>query len=227
MPHLNKKEILKKLYTLFDQQVESWDIACKRSCSVCCTDRIWMTTLEGQLIVEYLQSNNMLNLLDSMNIMLPKNRYHPKTTINREAVLSVQNESVPEPDEDNTFSPCPFLTNHECPIYPVRPMGCRAMVSTRPCQNEGFAEMSPLFMSVSNVFSQYIEHIDSNGYYGNFINILNLLTTSSDAMPIQHIMASEKLLVNQGIKYMMIPPEHRLQIAPILEKIRAMGKTAL
>lgn len=213
---MNKKDILTKIYAIFDQQAKSWTIACKKSCSDCCTDRIWMTSLEGQLIIDYLKSQSMLALLDKITQSPVQKRYHPKTTTNMEAILSVDDAPIPDPENDNSFQTCPFLTNNECPIYPVRPMGCRTMVSTQPCHNKGFAEMSSLSMSIATVFSQYIEHIDTNGYYGNYVNIFEYLTTSPESMPIQHIMASECLLPNQPIKYLMIPPEHRSHIQKIM-----------
>ena len=220
---INKIELLKILYALFDQVADSWEIACKRTCSDCCTDRIWMTTIEGKLITEYIQSENMQNLYEKMNDIPINDRCHPKTTTNQEAILSVQDKPIPVPENHDIYNTCPFLSEHVCPIYPVRPMACRSMVSKTPCSEKGFAEMSPIAMSVSTVFSQYIEHIDSNGYYGNFMNILTLLTTPEESMPIQHVMAQGLSLKNIPMKYLMVPPEHRLQIQPILEKIHSMG----
>jgi len=216
---INKIEILKKIYTIFDKQVESFSIACKHFCSDCCTDRIWMTSIEGELIIDYLRSKNDLSLLDKITNIPEQKRYHPKTTTNMEAKLSVEDAPIPAPEDNNLFQTCPLLTNNECPIYDVRPMACRSMISTIPCKNKGYAEMPPISMTISTVLSQYIEHIDINGYYGNYKNIFEYLTSSPDSMSIQHVMATEKLLPNQKIKYLMIPPEHRTHLQKIMKEI--------
>jgi hypothetical protein len=49
------------------------------------------------------------------------------------------------------------------------------MVSKRCCSETGFAEMDPVVMTVNDVFMQFIEHLDTGGFSGNFTDVLHLM----------------------------------------------------
>jgi len=214
---LDKRQFLKKLYDLHDHLTHGWKLACKKCCSDCCTDHIFMTGLEGLLIIEYLNAKNIQDFLHQA--ILPDKRYHPKTTINQEAWLALQDKPIPEP-EDTPLNSCIFLTNDQCSIYPVRPMSCRTMVSTLPCHSAGHATMTSFQLSAATLFYQFIEMLDLGGYYGNYLNILEMLITPPETQSIQLIMTKTSLLRNHRIHHVMMPPEHRETLIPVMNEIQ-------
>jgi Fe-S-cluster containining protein len=216
---LNKRQILKKIYDIYDQLSQNWELACRKLCSDCCTDRVLITGLEGIFVLEYLQAHHLQKFLKKIQTIPPDNRYHPKTTINQESWLTVNDKPIPEPEEVPTHT-CPFLTNDHCSIYPVRPMSCRTMVSSIPCRQTGQASMTSFQMSVATLFYQFIEMLDLDGYYGNYLNILEMLTTSPETQSIQLVLSKSSLLKNQRISHVMIPPEHQEELIPIMNAIQ-------
>jgi len=183
-----------------------------------------MTSLEGKLILDYLKKNNLQYFLQHTQKFPPKKRYHPKTTINQEAWLALKDDPIPEPEE-TPIKTCVFLTNNKCSIYPVRPMSCRAMVSSTPCHKTGHAAMTSFQMSVATLFYQFIEMLDINGDYGNYLDILEVLTISPETQSIQLILVKSFLLKNQRIYQVMMPPEHRDELIPIMDEIQCIFHT--
>jgi len=216
---MNKRQALKKIYDIHDQLTQNWNLACQKYCSDCCTDHVLITGLEGILILEYLQEHNLQNYLQIIQKIPPKKRYQPKTTINQEAWLAMNDKLIPEPDE-SPVDFCPFLNQGQCAIYPVRPMSCRTMVSSTTCNQTGKASMTSFQMSVTTLFFQFTEMLDVGGYYGNYFNILEMLTTSPETQSIQLALIKAPLLKNQRIYQVMIPPEHQEEIIPIMNSIQ-------
>jgi len=216
--------MLKKIYEIHDQLTQKWALACKIFCSDCCTDRVLMTGLEGILIVEYLQAQNLNDIFQQVQTISPDKRYHPKTTINQEARLALNDQPIPEPEESPVHL-CPFLTNDQCSIYPVRPMSCRTMMSSTACNKTGQAIMTSFQMSVASLFYQFIEMLDIGGYYGNYLNILEMLTTSPETHSIQLVLIKSSLLKNQRVYQVMMPPEHREELIPIMDTIQNVFHT--
>jgi len=216
---IDKRKLLKHIYNTYDEYSQKWAIACQRYCSTCCTDRLWITTLEARFILDYLYTHNMKALLNKIHEIPASNRYHPKTTINQEAVMSVQDASIPEADE-TPLQTCIFLKNNECLIYPNRPMCCRSMVSQTKCMVDGYANMSPLHMSLATICYQFIEAFDIHGDYGNYLNILETLIVDPEIQPIQHTLSKQFVLKNQTIQYLMIPPEHQADLEPFIAAIQ-------
>jgi len=214
---LDKRQLLIKLYEVHDTLTREWKIACKKYCSECCTDHICMTGLEGRLILEYLRIKKLQDFLNQA--IRPDKRYHPKTTINQEAWLALHDKPIPEPEE-TPLNRCIFLTSDQCSIYPVRPMSCRTMVSTLSCHNAGHATMTTFQMSAATLFYQFIEMLDLGGYYGNYLNILEMLTTPPETQSIQLVMTKTPLLRNNRIHHVMIPPEHREELIPVMNEIQ-------
>lgn len=215
----DKRQFLLKIYELHDALTQKWAIVCKKNCSDCCTDHVLITGLEGILILEYIKSQNLQALLNNIHTIPSNKRFHPKTTINQEAWLASNDKPIPQP-EDAPVHTCPFLTNHQCSIYPVRPMSCRTMVSSIICKQTGQATMSSFQMSVATLFYQFIEMLDAGGYYGNYLNILEMLTNPPETRSIQLALIESLLLKNQRIHQIMMPPEHQEEIIPIMDAIQ-------
>jgi Fe-S-cluster containining protein len=217
--------VLNQLYSIYDDFIHGQNVCCKKKCDFCCTRNVTLTTLEGYNIVEYINLNRKRELFDGLKINLQKKRFIPKVTINNLAEMVCNGESPPEEEVDPNWGACPLLTRQACPIYPVRPFGCRCLVSQVPCSDNGYAELDPFVLTVNNIFLQTIEHIDNQGLMGNLTDILLLLEQGEILKKYSSSMLKpdKKKIKNSPIKFLMIPPEHRLRVKPILEAIQKIN----
>lgn len=220
-----KLTILEKMIAIYDRFIGGFPLACEKYCAHCCTANVTMTTLEGYRIAAHLEKQGADGCLDTISARAHPGRFVPAVTINRLADICARDGDPPEEDLDPTAGPCPLLAEAACPIYPVRPFGCRCMVSTRNCGRAGFADMDPFILTVNDVFLQHLEHIDAQGYTGNFVDIMQFLASADNR---ENYAAGRlgappsDLQANQPVFVLMIPPEHRERIAPLLKEIRSI-----
>ena len=76
---------------------------------------------------------------------------------------------------------------------------------------------------MNTVFLQTIEHLDVRGCSGNLTDVLEVLLTDDIRAAYDKGTLNCKntgLISNQPLTALMIPPEHRTQIQPILHKLR-------
>ncbi len=218
-----KLSLLEHIYKVYEEFAEHLNVACRRYCSLCCTRNVTLTTLEGYKIIEYLTANNKSYLLEKIKAESHKNRFQPRITINRLAEMCMQDEDIPEEESLAEWGKCPFLQDNECPLYPVRPFGCRCFVSKQICGEKGEAVAEPFVITVNNLFLQYIEHIDIQGYFGNMTDITLFLESESNCNDYRNGILKDhfkSLIINQPAKILMIPPEHRERIKPVLKAIQ-------
>jgi len=79
---------------------------------------------------------------------------------------------------------------------------------------------------VNTVFLQVIEHLDAEGCSGNLIDVLKFMASKNRRRVYERgQLACEKngLIVNWELKVLMIPPEHREKIEPILQQLREIS----
>ena len=122
--------------------------------------------------------------------------------------------------------PAPFWRTGACPYYRRRPFGCRCFVSRRRCGDHGYADVDDWVLTANTVFLQTIENLNRPGCFGNFSDVLLALADGAmNTKAAQPSPACEAagLLVNQPTTALMIPPEHRERIQPLLEDIRALA----
>ncbi len=232
---------LAHIESVYDRFVEPDDLACERGCPACCTRNVTLTTLEALRIAEQLPDGfppdgnktaevskdleTSAVLFARISAALDKRRFQPRTTGNGIAAACLSGGEVPaEDDADPAWGPCPLLTDNECPIYPVRPFGCRCFVSTVRCGSAGHAEVPPFIVTVNNVFLQYIEHIDADGGTGNLTDLLAYFKSERVRTAYREGTLRplpEPLVANQPVPALMIPPRHRARIRPILEALAA------
>ena len=224
---LNKKlDVLDRIYRIYDDFVGDLDVACKKYCDTCCTRNVTLTTLEGCRIVDCLISDGKAYLFDIIQKDLHKRRFQPSITTNMLAELSIAEKDIPDEKSCYSREECPILTDRQCPVYKVRPFGCRCFVSKHSCLEKGYAEVDEFILSVNNIFLQYIEHIDSQGCSGNLIDVLLYFESSEARQNYRDGVsncAENNLISNRSIPALMIPPEHRLKIQPILQAILSAG----
>jgi len=118
---------------------------------------------------------------------------------------------------------CSLLTKNVCSIYNLRPYGCRCFVSRKNCAETGFADIDDFTVSVNTVFLQTIEHLDADGCSGNLIDVLQAMESEENRQAYaKNRLKCETngLIVNWSLKVLMIPPEHRSKMEPILEELR-------
>jgi Fe-S-cluster containining protein len=218
-------KILDQLYAVYDEYVRNLNVACRINCAHCCTCNVTLTTLEGYKIVDHFESHGIRNWLQAIKSVSYKKRFQPKTTTNKIAEYCMHGRRLPAEEIQLTGAPCPFLKKDQCPLYEVRPFGCRCMVSKRNCHETGFAEMDAFVITVNTVFLQVIEHLDWQGCSGNLTDILQCLAIDDKRHAYRAaslVCLKWSLIPNQKMKVLMIPPEHRKPIEPIVRALRSI-----
>jgi len=219
----SKEVILDHIYRVHEKLAVPENIACKRGCSHCCTCNVTLTGLEAMRMAEYILAGGKAELLiDRLKAASGRKRFQPGFTTNQMADFCMQGQELPEEENDPSWGPCPLLTNGECPVYPVRPFGCRCMVSARNCGETGYADMSEFTAMVNEVVLQYIEHVDAGGYFGNLTDMLLYLLENRNLQNYRDGIRGnmpENLIANQPLRGLMVPPEFRKKIRPILQAL--------
>lgn len=213
---------LDKIYALYDQFTASLDLACKKNCCHCCTTSVTLTTMEAYKIIEALDSDTTAEWIEKIWQAAAHAYFKPKITTNRLANLCADGIEPPQ-EEFGESQSCPFLTEKQCPIYAVRPFGCRCLVSRHDCAEEGYADMDDFVLSVNTVFLQTVEHLDAAGCSGNLLDVLAVMASPENRQAYEdHRLVCETagLIANAPLKVLMIPPRHRTKMEPILQSLR-------
>ena len=217
-----KLKVLRHMYQIYDEFVSDLDIACRRTCADCCTRNVTLTTLEGYQLLVFLESEGKREVIGKIAAQAFRKRFVPKITINRMARSCKEDKELPHEEIDPAWGVCPILTDDECPPYPVRPFACRCLISKRNCRETGYAEIDEFVLTVNNLFLQCIEHVDNSGCSGNLSDVVLHLESEQHRMLYAHEKLechNEGLLSNHPISVLMIPPQHRARVTPILQKI--------
>jgi len=218
-----KLVVLEQIYEIYDDFAKVLDVACKKYCDSCCTRNVTMTTLEGYKIAGFLELREKTDLYAKIQKALYKKRFLPEITINMLADLCRQGKDIPDEESDARWGECPLLLNKECPIYQVRPFGCRCFVSGSNCMENGYAKVDPFVLTVNSLFLQYIEHADKDGYFGNLTDVLLLMQTEESRKLFEKgILKCEDtwMIPNRPIKAFLVAPEHKARIEPILKALQ-------
>jgi Fe-S-cluster containining protein len=224
-----KIDQLGQVYNLFDNFAKKQDLACKRQCSTCCTCNMTLTTLEGLKIISDLDASQKATLTDQIQRATDQRRYQPKISINQMAQICMQDGDIPDEVLNPSWGQCPILIDQECPIYTLRPFSCRCMMSRRNCSQSGIADMDDFTLTIADLFNQFIEHLDTGGLNGNLIDVMLFLDNSENLQSYQEgqtDLSGPGLIRNHPIPILMIPPEYRLRVTPLLESLtRILQKT--
>jgi len=212
-----KLAALKQIYALYDAYTQSLSLACRKYCAHCCTCNVTLTRLEAAYICRGLSPEKQADLRRALAPQLEKKRYQPAITLNRMAELCMGGAELPEEEIDPAWGPCPLLTDKACPIYELRPFGCRCLLSTRNCGETGCAEIDDYTITVNYVFLQFIEHLEPDGFSGNFSDVLTAMETKPPESP---------LLVNRPIPALLIPPAHQSRLKPLVDQLQAIVNSA-
>jgi Fe-S-cluster containining protein len=217
--------VLDELYRIFDAFINTWDVACAELCDACCTANVTLTTLEGLKVVRRLTDTGYPHWASELDRLASPDRFQPRVTTNRLAALCAENAPLPKEPDASNLGRCPFLAAGRCPVYAVRPFACRCMVSRRTCGHHGSADMDPFIETVSNVFMQTIENVDVPGCSGNLVDVLLVLAVEENreryAAGVLEC-CTHGLVANHPMTVLMVPPEHRSRVQPLLDAIRGI-----
>jgi len=220
--------LLQGMYAIHESFCATFPLACAKGCRLCCTANVTLTSLEARLIAAHWSAEIPGAPIDALAAVSGQ-RFQPRLTINHIAELCVQGEDVPEEAADPAAGPCPLLKGDDCSIYAVRPFACRAMVSRGTCRQDGEADMPETILAANNMFMQYIEAMDHGGVFGNLTDLLLLFCrTDADAVEaaLQTAVRQAQLTANRPIPALMIPPECRPALQPLMDEIRQLFQAA-
>jgi hypothetical protein len=215
-----KKAALKTLFDTYDEVVGRFPTACARECSACCTHNVLATSLEVDTILDFMESRDREELRARMVSGTSGKRFRPVLTTNLLARYCIERREPPEEDYAVQILPCPLREHGGCPIYPVRPFGCRAMWSSERCAGE--ATMDPLLLSLNSVFAQIVEELDQGGLYGNMIDVFRLFDRGDLRSTYRRGVRSSPesgLPTAVASPGFMIPPAHRGEVASVLNRL--------
>jgi hypothetical protein len=221
----NGLAVLEQLYQIYENFFGAQKMACGKGCSLCCTRNVTLTTLEGYYIVKHLGPVGQAAVFHGLRKYAALERLRPKLTINAMAECCSQGLDAPDEPSDPGWGSCPALAGDLCPLYRARPFACRAMISRQSCHDTGYADMPDLVLTASNIILQTIEHIDAKGFSGNFTDVLLFLAESENRKAYalgQLGTPGEGLLANRPLTVLMVPPEHRKAIQPLIQAIQAL-----
>jgi len=220
-----KLKALDRIFAVYDEFVRTQDSACKMHCHQCCTTRVSLTTVEAYKICETLPAGEREKLFNRLREASGLKRFRPAVTTNALAELCAEDEDLPPENEESTGEKCPLLAEDLCLIYALRPFNCRCFISRVACAEKGFADIGGEVLAVNTLFLQTIEHLDADGCSGNLLDVLEVLASeerrASYAAGSLHCTGSG-LIANRRMKVLMLPPEHREKIDPILSKLKAI-----
>jgi hypothetical protein len=223
MDIISKLKILDQIYSIYEKFTDSLDLACQKYCDHCCTSGVILTTLEAYKIINSLTSDTETDFSQKIRSAAGVHRFRPQITTNRLARLCADGVEPPEEIANQNRQACPVLLDRQCPIYELRPFGCRCLVSRHRCGEKGYAEMDDFVLSVNTVILQTIEQVDAEGCSGNLVDVLQVMSIRQNREAYRsgklHC-TGNGLIANQPLEVLMIPPEHRQRIEPILQELR-------
>ena len=204
---------LLQVYKLYTFWAEEFDFACQKGCSTCCTQSVSITTLEGELIHNYIKSKKP-ELLDTLQD-LPASFLNQKTT-NQFADACLREEEDGEEIKSWDMTPCVFLQDNCCTIYPVRSFMCRSFGSKVPCGRKGEAEIEPLFLTLNTITLQCIEHLDQGRPWGNMNTILQMVKEISSGKTSEQ---EKNLRISEPIPGFLLPPDEAVTLQNQLQTL--------
>lgn len=219
----NAVNTLEGIYALFDTAMDAFPFACTKQCADCCTCNVTATGLE----IAYIQDRLDARALDDIRVRLVRaeqtRRFRPFQTTNGFAQACMEGRDADEEDNDPSWGTCPLLEDGICTIYPVRPLGCRVMMSTTPCRQTGQADMPFLALTITTVFMQFVEHLDAGGIYGSFLDLLEY--AGKNTLDCNRLPGKSKIFgttQNLKIPALMIPPEHVDKTRSLVQALGSM-----
>ena len=212
-----KLEALRQALVIYDEFAGTLDSACRPGCSRCCSDRVTVTTLEVAALLESLPA------AQTERLILSAGARSSGTVLTTNALAEICAEGGDPPEaEEPAADACPLLEDALCPIYALRPFNCRCFVSRAACTEQGYAEVDEATVAVNTLFLQTIEHLDAGGCTGYLPDVVAALADPERAQAYREGTlgcADCGLAPNRPLRVLMVPPEHRARIDPLVARL--------
>jgi len=222
-----KHKVLHTIYEIFESWSNSHNElrpACHKGCSVCCTQNVTVTAIEGEDILRYILAEDMVDWF-AKQLQLESPPAPPKLTTNDFAKECLDGHDV-DPQLQISLTDCPFLEENICKIYPVRPFSCRLFVSSEKCSLNQAAQIPEFYIEASTAISQLVEHLGQKEYWGNMLDVLPALLDIREFSEIAEkfdqaaiITSRMKTLTAKPLPGFLISDQGSEQVPPLLEKI--------
>lgn len=221
-----KFNALGKIYQVFDRTAAGFKMVCSEGCDDCCTCNVTATGLEIAFLFSRLDTSFVAALKNRLDNAGAGKRYRPQMTTNEFAGATLSGQAVEDEENDPSWGRCPMLEKGRCTIYEYRPFGCRSMLSEKRCRDLGWGQMPPLLLTVSTIFLQYIEHLDAQGISGNFLDLAGQYVSLEEPENFFYEKNGDSTQINgfirnRRIPALMVPPEHRSQVASLVRELNS------
>jgi len=220
-----KLAALDRIYAVYDEFIRTQETACRMHCHQCCTTHVTLTTLEAYKICETLPPTELEKIFRRVREASGLKRFQPALTTNALAELCAGDEDLPEENAVSANEKCPLLMEDLCSSYASRPFNCRCFISRTPCAEKGYADVDEVTLAVNTLFLQTVEHVDADGCSGNLLDVLGVLASEEKRAAYAggslHC-TGNGLIANRPMQVLMLPPEQRERIEPIMRKLRAI-----
>jgi len=198
-----REEMLIALYAFQARAEAGREIACAPGCAACCTGRVFMTSLEGGLLLAELRRLGRDDLLAAAREQAQANAASPAYTCNHLARCCLEQREPPaETSGQGEAGVCILLEDGRCAAYAARPLACRVMASRTVCPPGGQATGDPWWLTLDTALLQIAEHLSLGGYYGALPTML--------AGARGH--AVRGLLPCEPLAGLVAPPEHQARL---------------
>lgn len=170
-----KTAVLYKIFEIFANWSQHLPAVCSKGCSICCSQNVTITATEGEEILRFVIAENLAPWL-AEKLTQPHTHRSATMTTNDFANACLEGRETDSVDNDTyNTSPCPFLEENICRIYPVRPFGCRLFASTERCSVTQPALLPNYYFEAASAVTQIIEHLGQREYWGNMLDVLPAL----------------------------------------------------
>jgi Fe-S-cluster containining protein len=210
-----KKELLNSIYHVYWGWIKHFPLVCRKGCADCCTQSVSMSSLEGMVILDFIEKNSGEEWLRQKLASAVPVKGRASLTMNQFAKACLeQQETGGNSFSGWNFTPCVFLKHDACTIYQVRPFGCRSFGSLVRCSAGKAAEIAPIHLAVNTVFTQIVEHLSSDGgCWSNMALILeNLLDKENPGGP-------ESLPAAQPVPGFLLEPREEKTVKSLIQEI--------